>query len=348
MAWFPKELLKQYKKLKKKQFLDAPSKFRHKYAVVGAGSHAMTNLFPSLWYLGVPIARICTATAATANSVALRWKDCTGTDNIQDILGDKSISGVIVCTRPELHASITEQLLRHNKHVFVEKPVGYSPEELENVIAAQAGHICHVNLQRRFSAVTAILVKKVKQVISYNYRFCVGAYPEGNAVYDVFIHPVDHVIQLFGKASVKHITIQSTGSKTSCFLVLDHKGVPGVLELSTNHSWEKPVDEMTITTSSSVITARYPNYVSAVVKPTSVLGIPVEKLLRQPVIEKTYLDGNHFIATPELNSSYLQGFLPSLRQFTLAVENNQRSPLCSLESLQNTYEILKKISEASA
>lgn len=39
--------------------------------------------------------------------------------------------------------------------------------------------------------------------MSYNLKYLTGSYPEGDAMLDLFVHPLDYVTFLFGKAEVK-------------------------------------------------------------------------------------------------------------------------------------------------
>ena len=49
-----------------------------------------------------------------------------------------------------------------------------------------------------------ILLKRLRKehLISYDLHFLTGNYPEGNALIDLFIHPLDLVTFLFGKPEI--------------------------------------------------------------------------------------------------------------------------------------------------
>ena len=70
--------------------------------------------------------------------------------------------------------------------------------------------------------------------VTYNKKYLTGAYPEGNALLDLFIHPLDCVTFLFGKADVK--CAESVNDHT-IMLILKHKHATGIIELSTAYSW---------------------------------------------------------------------------------------------------------------
>ena len=337
------KFIQMYKSIQRKKYFKNTENYTSGYAFVGAGSHSIHNLYPCLHHLGVQLKCICTKNKSSAQSMANLFTGCTATDKLEDILHDESIKGVFVCIQSDKQVNIVKQLLENNKHVFVEKPIGYSLAELKEVIAVENGHICQVGLQRRFSVVCQVLQKINKHPLSYNYRFLVGGYPEGNELYDLFIHPVDLVLQLFGKATVENISTAGDGRKKTFFITLNHGGVKGVLELSTNHTWQQLVDEISITSFSKIITARYPNHVSAIIKSPSPLNIPFEKISKQPLKQEIYLDSSNFSPLAELNSLNLQGFYPELKHFADAVENTKQDQFCRAESLLPAYEILEQL-----
>jgi len=335
-------LLSRYKRINQQTLLKQPAQYKKKYAIIGTGTHSLTNLYPCIWHLGIPVKYIYSASPENAAAAAGRWKDCTGTGDLNTILNDTSIAGVFLSTRPQLQAGMAKQLLQHNKQVFVEKPVGFSIGELKEVIAAQKNNICQVGLQRRFSSVMEILRKTSKDVTGYNYRFLIGPYPEGNCIYDIFIHPVDFIVQLFGTPSIDHVSVQKDSMGLTCFIVLSHGSVKGMLELSTHYSWQQPLDEITINTKSKTITAKYPDHASALVKPTRLFNIPVEKIMPKPLQKEIYLDST-FVPSASMNSLHLQGFYPQLKHFADTVENNRPAAFSKLESLLPVYDILGKL-----
>lgn len=336
MTSFLQSGIDRYRKMKRNRVLNQPLGFKKQYAIVGAGQHSTNNLHPCIWHLGLPVKWICTGSPETAVKAAYRWKDCRGTGNLEDILNDPAIAAVFVSTIPRLHAGIATKLLRHNKHVFVEKPVGLSLPELKDLIMEQKELLCQPGLQRRFAPITVALKKQLKSPISYNYRFLVGAYPEGNALFDIFVHPVDFVVQLFGPATMAYVT--ATGPN-SYLLVLEHGSVKGVLELSTSHSWKTAVDSISINTAAQVITASYPHSLQSTGKPAKMGSLPLEKIFSRPV-QKTVHLSDDFIPVPVASSHYRQGFYPQLEHFVRMVESGQTDERSRLQGLLPVYEIL--------
>lgn len=338
--------LSRYKSIQTRSFLTKPVKYKKAYAVIGTGQHSITNLYPCIWHLGIPVKKIYSATKKNADDAAARWNNCQGTNDIEAILNDSSITGVIVAVPAGLQAGMVKKLLEHGKQVFAEKPIGYSLEELKSLIKINQHGICQAGLQRRFAPVIKILKEHCKNVYSYNYRFCTGAYPEGDSIYDIFIHPVDNVIQLFGKAEIEHMSVQKASGGETWFLFLNHNGIKGSIELSTHYSWRQSLDEMTVNTATKIFTIRYPGHVSAITKPATLLHVPLEKITRQPVHSHVYLDNTGFIPVAEMNSLQLLGFYPELLNFVTAVERGNATYLEKLESLLPAYEILERMKTA--
>ena len=56
---------------------------------------------------------------------------------MSELLKDDNIDAVIIATRHDTHAKFTADALRAGKHVFVEKPLALTVEQLDDVIAAK-------------------------------------------------------------------------------------------------------------------------------------------------------------------------------------------------------------------
>jgi predicted dehydrogenase len=69
------------------------------------------------------------------------------------LIANPEINAVAIVTRHNSHARLTAQALRAGKHVFVEKPLALTHEELEDVEAAHAESGMHlmVGFNRRFA-----------------------------------------------------------------------------------------------------------------------------------------------------------------------------------------------------
>lgn len=275
--------------------------------------------------------------------MAARFAGCTGSDQISDIINDPSIKGVFVCATPSQHAAITSQLLQAGKHVFVEKPPCFSLQELHSLIKLQGQQHCMPGLQKRFSQINQLFEPYRSKATTYSCRYLTGAYPEGDAVLELFIHPVDNCIRLFGEAQSVQLNT-SLKNNITCFISIQHKnGITGIIHLSTDHSWQFPVDELEINTQSAVFQASYPNKLISTEKAGRFLNIPLEKVFPTPVVKKVHLDNTGFIPAADKNNIAMQGFSGEIAHFINSVEQNKFTDQHSLQSLIGTYEVLDKI-----
>ena len=77
----------------------------------------------------------------------------SSTTNYKDILSDPEIDLVMISTRHNLHANQVVESLQAGKHVFVEKPLAITAEEINEIqtVYEKAGKTLTVGFNRRFS-----------------------------------------------------------------------------------------------------------------------------------------------------------------------------------------------------
>lgn len=107
-----------------------------KIGVIGCGSIAQHRHLPE-YALNefVEITAVCDSVEERANKVAEKYKVKAYTD-FSDLLADKDIDAVSVCTPNYLHAPISITALNAGKHVLCEKPMATSKEEAKAMIIA--------------------------------------------------------------------------------------------------------------------------------------------------------------------------------------------------------------------
>ena len=82
-----------------------------------------------------------------------RYGDSKVTKDYKDILNDKDIDAVLVCSSTDTHAAISIEAINAGKHVFCEKPVDHSIEKIQAVADALKEHPdikFQVGFNRRF------------------------------------------------------------------------------------------------------------------------------------------------------------------------------------------------------
>lgn len=122
--------------------------------MIGAGNFTTGTLIPALKH--APEARlraICSAGGLTARSAAGRHGFEYCATSYEELLTDKDVHAVVIATHHDTHAKMAAEAARAGKHVFVEKPLALSHEQLDEVMAAQreTGRIILPGFNRRFS-----------------------------------------------------------------------------------------------------------------------------------------------------------------------------------------------------
>lgn len=102
-------------------------------AIVGAGNFTKMTVLPALKKAHLPVNTIVSSGGVTGTTLARKYGISRSTTDYETVLQDPAISGVIITTRHDLHASMTLQALRAGKHVLVEKPLCLSRDELEEI-----------------------------------------------------------------------------------------------------------------------------------------------------------------------------------------------------------------------
>ena len=232
--------------------------YNHQYALVGIGNHCMSNLLPVIQHLQIPLKYICCTSEKKAALITKKYRGVEGTNSLQQILDDEAVDGVFVAASPRAHYGIAKEVIKSGKALFIEKPPCRNNDELNSLIDSTrlyGGVSLVVGLQRRFAPATRILQKRLKKehVLHYHYCYLTGLYPEGDAMTDLFIHPIDYVLFLFGKAEIVSANmVKASDGGNTLLLTLQHKSVLGMLELSTAYSWNDARETLNINTNKDV------------------------------------------------------------------------------------------------
>lgn len=121
-------------------------------------------------------------------------------------------------------------------------------------------------MQRRYAPITRILKKRFEGsgTVSYNYRYVTGPYPEGDALSELFIHPLDYVCCLFGPARIiSHTRIKHRNGGMTLFITIEHADISGkharatgIIELSTAYTWQNAGETLTVNSPQGIYTMR--------------------------------------------------------------------------------------------
>ena len=133
---------------------------------VGAGNYAALHLIPHLQKDSrVTLKGLVTATGLNAQQKADRFGFSYCTTEMEPLFKDDDVKAVFIATRHSTHADYTIQALEAGRHVFVEKPMVVSEEQLDAVREAyyKANEVkptaLMVGLNRRFAPMIAELIE---------------------------------------------------------------------------------------------------------------------------------------------------------------------------------------------
>jgi polar amino acid transport system substrate-binding protein len=158
---------------------------------IGAGNFARGVLIPTLKKLGgVELVGLCTASGASAAESAKKYDFGYATTEHRKLLDDPRVNLVFVATRHDTHARLACDALRAGKHVFVEKPLCITPDQIdeyESAIEASPGRCLMVGFNRRFSPHTravreAFALRATPTFV--NYRINAGRVPPESWLHD--------------------------------------------------------------------------------------------------------------------------------------------------------------------
>ncbi len=121
--------------------------------VIGSGNFTKMTMLPMMKESGAHFKYIASKGGVTSTALAKKFGFTHSTTDYQEILNDSDVDLVMITTRHNLHASMAIEVLKQNKHVFVEKPLVLNKAELDELIevANQSGGSITVGFNRRFS-----------------------------------------------------------------------------------------------------------------------------------------------------------------------------------------------------
>lgn len=167
----------------------ASAEKRSGVGLIGGGMFTKNILLPALRKVGgANLKGVATTTGVTARHIAGKFGFSYATTDYREILQDPAIGRVMITTRHNLHALLVLAALAAGMHVFVEKPLCLTLEELEEIETAYDGsRLLVVGFNRRF----APLARKVKAMLAGRttplvmlYRVNAGYVPDTSWVHD--------------------------------------------------------------------------------------------------------------------------------------------------------------------
>jgi predicted dehydrogenase len=221
-------------------------------AVVGAGLFARAQFLPALAAAkGVRLEAIAGTQGVHATHLARKFGFARSTTAWEEVLDDPRVDAVFVLTRHDQHARMVIQALAAGKHVFVEKPLCMTPEELDAIAAARAkaGRLVMVGYNRRFSSLTRDVLRFLgerRAPSTVTIRVNAGSIPPdhwahqadegGGRIVSEGCHFVDLAIALTGELPVQVLARAATapgaanlGDEACLLLAMDRGSVVQIL-----------------------------------------------------------------------------------------------------------------------
>ncbi|RXJ52449.1 bi-domain-containing oxidoreductase [Gelidibacter gilvus] len=150
---------------------------------IGAGSFAQSYLIPNVKAAGASLDTVVTTKGITSKNVAEKFGFNHTSSNADDVMENPQINTVFIATPHNSHAQYAIGALKANKHVFIEKPLAMTPEELKDVEEdyKEAGVTLMVGFNRRFADVSKAIKKAFENLtepVFVNIRVNAGFIPK--------------------------------------------------------------------------------------------------------------------------------------------------------------------------
>lgn len=133
-------------------------------AIIGCGNHVLGKHLPNLRRMPeVEIRGIASATGMNASVVAERVGASMITTDVDDLLEDPDVDGILICSTQPSHYEHIRRAIKAGKAIYVEKPLVTLAEDFQDIVRImdESPVLLTVGLNRRYSP----LIRKLREVI---------------------------------------------------------------------------------------------------------------------------------------------------------------------------------------
>ena len=109
---------------------------------IGAGNYARRMLIPAFAKAGATFHTIAASSGSGPVQIGRKFGFSFATTDVPSLISDPSCNTVVIATRHDSHASLVKEALRAGKHIFVEKPLCLTFEELKTIEQAYNENRC--------------------------------------------------------------------------------------------------------------------------------------------------------------------------------------------------------------
>lgn len=102
--------------------------------IIGSGNFTSMVIVPTLKKLNANMKYICSSKGLSSTILAKKYGISNSSTDYHSVLNDNEVDSVLITTRHNQHAPITIEALKSGKHVFVEKPLAITKQQLDDII----------------------------------------------------------------------------------------------------------------------------------------------------------------------------------------------------------------------
>lgn len=226
--------------------------------VIGSGRHARANIYPALKLAGAEIVAVCARHLDRAQATASEFGIEHAYASLAEMLRRESLDAVFVITPEKEQAAVVREVLRGGLDAFVEKPLGLSEHEADEIasLAARAGKSVMVGFMKRFAPAYVQLKQLMHEPgfgdpLSLHGMFAIGSRPGWDDEWFIKtggIHYVDLCRDLFGDVTeVRGFRNSRQIQVDQCFTLRFEHGEIGGLLFAGVPAWTRHHEELTVT-----------------------------------------------------------------------------------------------------
>jgi predicted dehydrogenase len=158
--------------------------------LIGPGGFAARVIVPALVAAGARLELVGGGAGPSAQAAVRELGFDRVASSVEEVIADAAVDAVVICTRHGSHARLAAQALAAGKHVFCEKPLALSVDELRGVLKAsqESEGVLAVGFNRRFAPFVRELrdfLEAAPGALTASYRVSAGALPGDHWVHDL-------------------------------------------------------------------------------------------------------------------------------------------------------------------
>lgn len=221
----------------------------HNIAVIGCGLWGR-NIVRNFYNLNA-LHTVCDLDPENLKIVKNDYPEINITNDINEVLNNKEITGVIVVTPSHTHYKLVKAALEAGKHVYVEKPISTVSEEARQLslladaknLVLMVGHLLmyHPAVNRLKSLVSEGVLGEIKYIQSD--RLNINHFKNDRSVmWDLAPHDVSMASYILGKEPVRVISAVGASSDSNDIMDITHVTIEyenGVI-VQVSDSWIHP------------------------------------------------------------------------------------------------------------